>query len=146
MSTKRILGIDYGRRRIGLALCSPCRTICSPSGYIINKGPNKNRLPFAEFIRKNEVSEIVLGLPLYADGNESPMTAEARGFGNWLVENFGLQVHYHDERLTSAAAEDVLRDEMGINDPRKIAEMVDSMAANMVLNSWLEKTKLEEKL
>ena len=141
MQTKRILGIDYGRRRIGLALCSPCKTIVSPSGYIVNKGHKKNLAPFAEFIRKHDVAMVVLGLPLYVDGNESAMTAEVRVFGGWLAENFGLEVHYHDERLSSREAEDILRNDMGIKDQKKIAEMVDSIAATMILNSWLKKPK-----
>ena len=145
VAKKRILGIDYGRRRIGLALSSPCRTIVSPSGYIVNKGPKKNVVPFAEFIKKYDVGFVVLGLPLYADGNESEMSREVREFGTWITDNFGLEVIYHDERLTSREAEDILRNEMHIKDPKKIAEMVDSMAANMVLNSWLQKSKEEKK-
>ena len=138
---KRILGIDYGRVRIGLALADARLTIASPLKYVFNKGEKKNKVTFAEVIKKHDVGRIVLGLPAHADGNLTDMAVEVKRFGGWLLNEFGLPVIYQDERLSSWEAEQEIRDKMQIRDPKKIRELVDSIAASMVLSEWLSKTQ-----
>jgi len=138
MNGKRILGIDYGKVRIGLALADPSLTIASPIGYIFNKGNKKNLAPFDALIRKHEVGTAVVGLPLNADGSMSTMAAEVQKFGDWLREQFHLEIIYYDERYTSHEAEELLREKLGIKNPKKIAETVDSLAASMILDGWFK--------
>jgi putative Holliday junction resolvase len=134
----RTLGIDYGRTRIGLAAADPTATIVSPIGYIINKGAKKNLAALADICKKHDIGAVVLGLPLLPDGTEGDMAQLVRSFGESLSAGLGLPVSYQDERLTSVAAEWELREKMGMRDPKKIAETVDSIAASMILKDYLQ--------
>ena len=159
---KRVLGVDYGRVRIGLALADPTLTIATPIPYILNKGFKKNLPVFAELIKKHDVSKIVLGLPLgchpersegslltHKLGNNSEVlrstrndiVSEIKQFGTWLENQFGTPVIYQNERYSSQAAEEHIRDNMQIRNPKKVAELVDSMAASMVLYEWLQERR-----
>ena len=139
MIKKRVLGIDYGKVRIGLALADARLTIASPIGCILNKGEKKNKVAFAELINKHDVGTVVLGLPALANGTLTPIALDVNKFGVWIENEFGLPVIYQDERLSSWAAEEEIREKMRIRDPKKIKELVDSMAASMVLSDWLKR-------
>ena len=138
----RILGIDYGRTRIGLALSDESQTIASPIGYVINKGPVKTLVAIKELLLKHGAFPpvpplIMCGIALHTDGSESPMSAETRTFGTFLHENLGVPVEYFDERYSSQAAEQHIRENLGIKNPKKVVELVDTMAATMVLQEYL---------
>ena len=132
----RILAVDYGERRIGLAVSDPTRMIASPAGFIERRAGK--RPPVAEIIRRAEAAEataFVLGLPLDGNGDETPRCAEVRSIGAALVERTGLPVRYVDERFTTAAALRTIRDMGGSTAGRK--GDVDSMAATVLLQHAL---------
>lgn len=132
----RVLAVDYGERRIGLALSDPMRMIASPAGFILRR-PGK-RPPVAELIRHAESAEataIVLGLPLDGNGDETPRCAEVREIGAALAERTGLPVRYVDERFTTAAALRAVREMGGSTAGRK--GDVDAMAATVLLQHAL---------
>jgi len=132
----RVLAVDYGERRIGLALSDPTRMIASPAGFILRR-PGK-RPPVAEIIRHAESAEataIVLGLPLDGNGDETPRCAEVREIGAALAERTGLPVRYVDERFTTAAALRTVREMGGSTVGRK--GDVDAMAATVLLQHAL---------
>src|SRR5688572_31324789 len=109
----RLLAVDYGERRIGLAISDPTGTIASPAGHIIRR-PGK-RPPVAEIIRRAEALEargFVVGLPLDGNGDETPRSAEARQVAAALADRTKLPVDLVDERFTTAAARRAIR-EMG---------------------------------
>ena len=133
----RIIGIDYGKRRIGLAISDEGQTIATPAGYIINRGPAKNLTAILNLTKSTPFNEIVCGLALYPNGNESPISTETRAFGEYLRTNLGMAVTYYDERYSSKEAEEHIRENLGIKNPKKVAEMVDTMAASMVLQEYL---------
>lgn len=136
MTAGRILAVDYGERRIGLALSDPTRMIASPAGFIERRAGK--RPPVAELVRRAEAAEataIVLGLPLDGNGDETPRCAEVRAMGAALTQRTGLPVRYVDERFTTAAALRAVREMGGSTAGRK--GDIDAMAATVLLQHAL---------
>jgi putative Holliday junction resolvase len=101
----RLLGIDYGDRRIGLAVSDPTGTIATPAGHLARR-PGK-RAPIAALVKRAEelgATGFVIGLPLDAEGGEPPRAAEVRLVGAALAKRTGYPVRYVDERFTTAIA------------------------------------------
>src|SRR5688500_4665867 len=106
----RTIALDYGERRIGVALSDPTRTIASPLVTLQRRAGKRPPWPeIARLIEENEVDEAVVGLPLDLAGDESDWTAEVRRFGDDLARRTGLPVHWIDERMTSVMAERSVR-------------------------------------
>lgn len=136
MRLGRRLAIDYGERRIGLAISDPTGTIASPAGHILRR-PGK-RAPVAEIIRRAEALEaegFVVGLPLDEMGGETPRTREVRTVAGALQSRTGLPVSLVDERYTTAIALRAIRDLGGSTRGR--AGDVDSLAATVLLQHAL---------
>jgi putative Holliday junction resolvase len=134
--TGRVLAIDYGERRIGLALSDPLRTIASPLGFIARR--TGKRPPIAELIRRvqeHEARAIVVGLPLDAAGNDTPRSREVREIATELERRTGLPVSLVDERYTTAAALRAVREMGGSTRGRK--GDVDALAATILLQHAL---------
>ena len=132
----RLLAIDYGERRIGLAVSDPTGTIASPAGHILRR-PGK-RPPIAELERRAaelQAEALVVGLPLDGDGNETPRSTDARKVGDELSRRTGLPVRYVDERFTTAQALNAIR-EMGASTRGRKGD-VDSLAATVLLQHAL---------
>ena len=130
----RCLGIDYGRRRIGLALSDPTLLIATPLIIIENRGIKKTVLQIMDIIQKNDVKQIVVGLPLHANGDESEMSAEARRFGDVFMA-LGFPVEYVDERYTSYEAESMIG-----NHPQS-KKLIDKVAASIILQVYLDERR-----
>ena len=130
----RCLGIDYGRRRIGLALSDPTLLIATPLVIIENRGIKKTVLQIMDIIQKNDVKQIVVGLPLHANGDESEMSREARQFGKVFVA-LGFPVEYVDERYTSFEAESI------IGNQRESKKLIDKVAASIILQVYLDERR-----
>jgi putative holliday junction resolvase len=132
----RWLAVDYGERRIGLAISDPSGTIASPAGFIERRAGK--RPPIARIIERAvelEARGFVVGLPLDGNGDETPRSAEARKVAAALGERTKLPVDLIDERFTTAAARRAIR-EMGgsIKDRRGD---VDALAATVLLQHAL---------
>ena len=136
----RLLAVDYGERRIGLAISDPTGTIASPAGHIVRR-PGK-RAPIAEIIRRAEELEargFVLGLPLDEAGQDTPRVVEVRRIGAELERRTGLPVELIDERFTTAAALRAVRELGGSTKGRK--GDVDALAATVLLQHALGLTR-----
>lgn len=137
----RVLGIDYGTRRIGLALSDPTGTIASPLPTLRRR--TGKRAPLAgleEIARGHEVERLVVGLPLDLEGRETEWCAEVREVGDRLASRLGLPVEYMDERLTSVRAERAVRS-LGLRkNQREDKGRVDAAAAILILQAWLDRT------
>jgi putative Holliday junction resolvase len=134
----RVLAVDYGARRIGLALSDPLRTIASPLGFIARRAGK--RPPIAELIRRaqeHEARAIVVGLPLDAEGNDTPRAREVREIATELERRTGLPVSLVDERYTTAAALRAVRAMGGSTRGRK--GDVDALAATVLLQHALRR-------
>ncbi|MDX1579746.1 MAG: Holliday junction resolvase RuvX, partial [Gemmatimonadota bacterium] len=102
----RILGIDYGERRVGLALSDETATIASPLPTLKRrKGKRPPVAPVARLVEEHGAEEIVIGLPLTLEGEESEWTREVRAFGEKLAERTGRPRADRDGRMTSVRAE-----------------------------------------
>ncbi len=130
------MAIDYGERRVGLAISDPTRTIASPAGFIERRAGK--RPPVAALERKAqelEASEIVMGLPLDSDGEETPRSIECRAVVTELSRRTGLPSRVVDERFTTAQALRAVREMGGSTRGRK--GDVDALAATMLLQHAL---------
>lgn len=138
----RIMALDYGERRIGVAVSDPTRTIASPLATLTRRAGK--RPPWAEIARlveEKEVAELVVGLPLDLSGEEGEWAAEVRVFGDQLARRTGLPVHWVDERLTSVQAERAVRG-MGLKrSQREEKERVDAAAAALILEAYLARQR-----
>jgi putative holliday junction resolvase len=132
----RILGLDVGSRRIGMAISDPLGI--TAQGLPTLQRQNK-RLDFeqlAKVISDYQVSEIVVGYPLRLSGLEGIQSDKMRLFAEELRKKFELPVHLWDERLTSSQANRLLRDtDLSI---KKRGQAVDRMAATLILQNWME--------
>ena len=136
-SLARFMAVDYGEKRVGLAISDTIGMIASPAGFIARRAGK--RAPVAEIIRRAETLEargFVVGLPLDGDGNETEWTAEVRRVGSELAKRTGLPVQYLDERYSTAAALRTIREMDGSTRGRK--GDVDSMAAAILLQHALD--------
>ncbi|HET6679986.1 MAG TPA: Holliday junction resolvase RuvX [Gemmatimonadaceae bacterium] len=132
----RLLAIDWGERRVGLAVSDPTRTIASPAGFIARRVGK--RPPIAELVRRAESLEargFVLGLPLDGEGDETPRCAEVRQVAAELEKRTGYATRLVDERFTTAAALRAVREMGGSTRGRK--GDVDALAATMLLQHAL---------
>lgn len=132
----RILSIDYGDRRVGLAISDPTRTIASPAGFIVRR--LGKRPPIAEIVRRGtdlDAVAVVLGLPLDDNGDETPRSQEVRHVAAELERRTGWPVSLVDERYSTAAALRAIRDMQGSTRGRK--GDVDALAATILLQHAL---------
>lgn len=133
----RLAGVDYGRRRIGVAICDAERIICSPLCVHLTSGDAEADATFFRRLVDDEaIAGFVVGLPVHADGTASAMSAETERFGAWLGRITGVPVVFHDERYSSREAAGLLAG-VGLTRGMK-KERADAVAAQVVLQSWLE--------
>src|SRR5579863_599139 len=134
-SSARILAIDHGLRRMGLAVSDPLGITAQGLETMQRKNKRTDLAHLQEVIDKYEVREIVLGLPLKMSGEHGAQSEKVTAFAEELRQKFNLPVHLWDERLTSAEANRVLREaDLSI---QKRAQAVDRMAAVLILQSFL---------
>jgi putative holliday junction resolvase len=136
LALARILGIDYGMRRIGAAVSDPRRTMAFPVEVYERRGMDLDARHYRELVQENDVDRIVVGLPLHTSGREGELAAQARAFGEWLGRVSGQQVIYFDERYTSVEAEHRLIDAGLTRQKRKVLR--DKLAAQIMLQAYLD--------
>jgi putative Holliday junction resolvase len=145
-----ILGIDYGRARIGLALADARTALPRPLDTLQRINRNEDMRRLREIVRTHAVKQIVVGLPLRLDGSRGEMAEEAARFGERIRKQLGIPVEMVDERLTSWEAERLLEDHSGkvFHDDAKTSHKkrrestrasVDAMAAAVILREYLER-------
>ena len=106
----RYMAIDYGLKRVGLALCDPAGTIVSPLCQLQNHPDQPDRLieQLAQTIKENQVDALIVGLPINNDGTVGPQAQLCRQFADRLARDVTIPVHLQDERLSSFAADELL--------------------------------------
>jgi putative Holliday junction resolvase len=144
----RILALDYGRARIGMAIADAEIGLPQPLGTLERINRNEDMRRLRGLVKEHEVRQIVVGLPLRLDGTRGDMAEEAARFGQRVQKQFGLPVEMVDERLTSWEAERLLEEQQGrtIHAPsgkkkKKGNEKagVDAMAAALILKEYLDR-------
>jgi putative Holliday junction resolvase len=159
-----VLGIDFGARRIGLAVSDPDRIFAFPAGHLARSGKERDLAALRQLADEREVVQIVVGLPIHMNGREGPEARVARAFAEDLRRETGRSVELLDERWTSREAERALRE---AGRPRRSAQRadgkrsssgraarpregnprgrraergdVDAAAATLILRTWLER-------
>lgn len=131
-----LLGLDYGTKRLGVAVCNADQTIAVPVETWTVRTPAQNLKHLKELIEDYRAVGFVLGLPVRMSGAEGDQAAVVRRFGIWLAEQTRLPVAYWDERHSSTEAE-VLLWTQGIS-PTKSKERLDRLAALIILQSFLD--------
>ncbi|NLA42137.1 MAG: Holliday junction resolvase RuvX [Smithella sp.] len=132
----RILGVDYGEKRIGLAVSDELGLTAQGIPTLIRKTKKNDLEIFRQWIRHYSVQKIVVGYPLHIDGSEGIQCEKVSRFARWLAETFLLPVMKWPETLTTKEAEDILRTS-GVH-WRKRKEKVDQLAACLILQSYLD--------
>lgn len=135
MQYGRIMGLDYGKVRIGIALTDLLKTIASPYEVYKSVSLQKDVEYFVKLVKEKEVEKIVLGLPLNMDGSEGERAKRTRIFGEMLEKACSVPVVYQDERLSSVEAENYLLDGDVRRDKRK--NLIDKVAATIILEDYL---------
>jgi putative Holliday junction resolvase len=136
----RVMALDWGERRIGLALSDETQLIASPLETLTRRPGKRFPMPrFLALVAEHRPVGIVVGLPLGLDGGEGPSTAAARELATLVGTRTGLPVAFQDERLTSVQVQEAIR-EMG-GSARGRREEVDALAAVVILQNWLDERR-----
>ncbi|MBK8267646.1 MAG: Holliday junction resolvase RuvX [Planctomycetes bacterium] len=135
----RILGIDYGRKRIGVAVADDAVRIATPLKMIPGRNdPTRDARNLADLAHAEQAEAFVVGLPISMDGTDSEQTEFTRKFAAELQRLSQKPVHLHDERLSSFAADEVL-DQADVTKARR-KELLDQIAAQKILQSFLDQS------
>jgi putative Holliday junction resolvase len=133
---RRILALDVGSRRIGVAVSDPLGITAQGLETILRSNKRTDFERLQRVVQEYDVGEIVVGYPLRMSGAEGSQSEKMATFAEELRRRFGLPVHLWDERLTSAEANRLLREtDMSI---RRRAQVVDRLAAVLILQNYLE--------
>ena len=141
----RVLALDFGDRRIGLAAASTQNRSSSAIGTIMARGGVPDWPELDKAVREWTPDLLVIGMPYNMDGTEPAMTARVLQFVDVLIERYGLPVETVDERLTSVEARDLLKEQrrQGVRRKKLKREDVDSLAAKLIAENWINQSSLK---
>jgi putative Holliday junction resolvase len=132
----RLLGLDFGTKRIGVALSDEMGWTAQGLTTVERKGNQTDIEKIGRLVEEHKVEGIVLGLPLNMDGSEGKAAEAVRKFARLLEERLRITVHLWDERLTSWEAQGILKEAQV--KPKKRKQVVDKLAATLILKSYLD--------
>jgi putative Holliday junction resolvase len=138
-TTGRLVAVDYGTVRIGLAITDQGQSLASPFGQYQPRNERLDRQYFVDLVGQERVVGFVVGLPVHLDGRDSQLSVRAEEFARWLREATGIPVKMFDERFTTAFADEIIR-EAGLT-RGKAKQMRDKLAAQILLTTFLESTR-----
>ncbi len=131
-----LLGIDYGTRRLGFAVCDRDQSIASPVENYDRQTPAVDARALHRLIEDYRVVGLVVGLPVHMSGDEGAQARDARKFGEWAAAESGLPLKFWDERFSSHAADVALF--QGELTKKKHKARRDMLAARAILQSYLD--------
>lgn len=135
-SDGRLLGIDFGTKRVGVAVSDVMQKFASPLHNYQRSGRQADERFFCNLAREYEVKGFVVGLPVHMSGQESQKSAEARSFARWLTKVTSLPHAFQDERYSSVQAQALM---MQANlSPKQRKARVDKLAAHILLQAFLD--------
>lgn len=139
----RILSLDVGEKRIGVAMSDPMGILASPLTQINVTGTKAAIEDILELVRQHEVERIIAGLPYSVDGSLGPQAQKVRSFLQKLSENLDIPIETWDERYTTVAAEGKMV-EAGIRKDRR-KKQIDAAAATIILQEYLDTVRTEQR-
>jgi putative Holliday junction resolvase len=134
-----VLALDYGARRIGLAISDADGTFAFPAGTLASVGRSRDLEALQELVAERGVQRIVVGLPIHLSGRKGETAQAAEEFANAVANKTGLPVEMLDERWSTRAAERSLGESK--SGRRRRREAVDTAAATLLLQTWLERAR-----
>lgn len=134
----RLLGIDYGTVRIGLALSDPTGTLASPLPFLPNQSPQQVTQALSELIQTHQITALIIGLPRNMDGTYGPSAQKVRDFISQIQKAILLPITPIDERLTTAQASKQLAG-IGLSQ-KELRKKVDSSSACLILQQYLDRS------
>ncbi len=139
----RIFAIDYGHKRVGLAVTDPLKIIASSLETI----SPKELLPYLKkYLQKEQVETIVVGMPTRLDGTDTNITAFVKGLTKSLKDTFPeVEILNHDERFTSKLALKSMIDSGSSKKDRRLKGNIDMVSATIILQSYMESVELQSK-
>ena len=135
----RVLGLDVGERRVGLAVSDPMGWNAHSYAVMKRSSEEKELAYLKEVCREMEITQLVSGLPKNMDGSLGPKAQEVEAYATRMAELLGLPLAFMDERLTTVSAHKVLL-EADLS-RRKRKEVVDKVAAAYILQTWLDRNR-----
>ncbi len=139
-ATGRLLALDWGERRIGLARSDESQTLASPIETLVRREGKRFPMPrFLELVAEYQPVGLVVGLPLGLEGEETPSSTAARGLAELVARRTTLPTDLWDERLSTARALGAIREQGGSTQGRR--EDVDALAASVLLQHYLDARK-----
>lgn len=132
----KIMAVDYGDARTGLAVCDRTEFLASPIGTIEERNAQLLAMKVAHMAQQYEVGEIIVGLPLNMNGSRGPRAEKCEAFANMLNELTEIPVNMWDERSTTVSAHNILN-ETNVRGKKRKA-VVDTVAATVILEAYLE--------
>ncbi|MGA0333697.1 MAG: Holliday junction resolvase RuvX [Kiritimatiellia bacterium] len=133
----RVLGVDYGRARIGLAVSDPLRMVATPLETVDGNSEKNALRRIREIIDEKNVRSVVVGLPLHMNGDFGELAQAATDFGEKLKSQVpGLEMVMWDERMSSVEAERAMN--LSHTKAARKKELRDQLAAQIILQSWLD--------
>ncbi len=130
----RILGIDYGARRIGIAISDESETIANAKLPLQREDDEELIKELSKLIKSEKIDKVVLGLPVSLTGQEEMQAQLVKKFGGKLSEGVDIAIDYEDERLTSSQARDMISE-------NKQQKSIDSQSAQIILQTYLDTAK-----
>jgi putative Holliday junction resolvase len=131
------MGIDYGSKRIGIAVSDPLGFTAQPLEVIARTSLVKDVERIRAIVRERDVVRIVLGLPLNMDGTPGMLTDNVNSFADTLREKIGIPVELYDERMTTMQVDRMLTEEADVSRERR-KQVRDKLAASLILQSYLD--------
>jgi putative holliday junction resolvase len=130
----RVIGLDVGSKRIGVAISDELGVLASPRGAIHRQSYNKDAAAIASLVQESEAECVVVGLPLGLSGHETNQTRRVRQFAEMLASRITVPVELWDERLTTVAAQAIAP----LDRAARQAGLLDAVAAALILQGYLD--------
>lgn len=141
MKNKRILGIDFGDKNIGLAVSDKLQMTAQPLALYRTKGRQEDLNYFKKLSTEYEIEKIVIGLPLRMNGTLGTRVEKTKAFASWLEKSLNLPIVFWDERLTTQQAFRILKEQK--TRPQRKKTLKDQISASLILSSYLESIRVE---
>lgn len=139
----RVIALDIGERRIGIAACDPYRIVVSTLGVVKAEPRERALAQLQRIVRDEEAALVVVGLPLTLRGEHGPQAKQVLAFAEELRAIINVPVVFYDERFTSSEAERLIQ-EYGSKRDKHRREAVDEMAARLILEDYLHEQRIKQ--
>ena len=139
----RVVGLDVGDVRTGVAVSDPMRIVATPRVVVDTTSPQKGALAIAEIVREEEAALIVVGMPLDREGKRGHQAEKVQAFVDVLEKLVEAEFDFQDERFSTASAQRAMKD-AGVKS-KKRKQIVDKLAAQQILQTYLDRKAYEAK-